>query len=48
MAQLNPVLYIRQQLSSDAYGEEKFDFVIDPQLDPGLVDEATERQWDVQ
>jgi DDE superfamily endonuclease len=37
---------IWQQLSSD--GEEEFDFVIDPQPDPGLVDGATERQWDVQ
>ena len=35
-----------QQLSSD--GEEEFDFVLDPQPDPGLVDGVTERQWDIQ
>jgi len=27
---------------------EEFDFVLDPQPDLGLVDGATERQWDIQ
>jgi hypothetical protein len=43
MAHFSPV-----PAGSSCLPMEEFHFVLDPQPDPGLVDGATERQWDIQ